>query len=261
MDLPDLVEHSFHQHGNWQGLSLGWVTTVWLAHLLSEADHRLNSRPAVGRAPAERPCRPARQRPVRGLDLTDDRLASVLRTLSDDGALGPAFERALTRTRRRVYDLRPERVRVDQHHRQRLRAGDRRRPVPVRPQPGPAAGPAPTQGHAGHPRPAGPAGGHRGGRRPPRRRPALPAGHRPRAQRPGPARAAATSATARWPAWPRGPGVAFHRDYYLCPLPVVHLPPAALAAEVAAVSRGEQPAPRIARVPATGTPAPPGRWR
>src|SRR5687768_13962722 len=78
MDLPHLLEQYFHQHGNWQGLSLGWVTTVWLAHLLSEADHRLNHvQPwAEQRLTTLQHCT---QQPVRGLDLTDDRLANVLR--------------------------------------------------------------------------------------------------------------------------------------------------------------------------------------
>lgn len=111
MDLPQLVDQHFHQHGNWQGLSLGWVTMVWLAHLLSEADHRLNHvQPwAERRLLTLRTCT---GQPVRGLDLTDDRLASVLRTLSDDAAW-TTFERALTRAVVRVYDLRSERVRVD----------------------------------------------------------------------------------------------------------------------------------------------------
>lgn len=111
MDLPHLVDQHFHQHGNWQGLSLGWVTTIWLTHLLSEADHRLNHvQPwAERRLLTLRTCT---GQPVRGLDLTDDRLASVLRTLSDDAAW-TSFERALTRAVVRVYDLRPERARVD----------------------------------------------------------------------------------------------------------------------------------------------------
>ena len=42
LDLPRLLDSYFHQHANWQGLSIGWVTTVWLVYLLSQADHRLN---------------------------------------------------------------------------------------------------------------------------------------------------------------------------------------------------------------------------
>jgi len=43
MDLQRLVDEQFRVHGNWQGLSLGWVTVLWLSHILSEADHRLNT--------------------------------------------------------------------------------------------------------------------------------------------------------------------------------------------------------------------------
>ena len=38
---PLLAEH-FPTHGNWVGLSWGWVTVIWLPHLLSEANHRLH---------------------------------------------------------------------------------------------------------------------------------------------------------------------------------------------------------------------------
>jgi len=30
MHLPTLMDHHFPTHGNWQGLSLGWVSTIWL---------------------------------------------------------------------------------------------------------------------------------------------------------------------------------------------------------------------------------------
>ena len=33
---------TFPPHGNWVGLSPGWVTVVWLTHILSQADHRLS---------------------------------------------------------------------------------------------------------------------------------------------------------------------------------------------------------------------------
>jgi len=40
MGLQPLLDEHFPTHGNWVGLSLGWVTVVWLTHILSEADHR-----------------------------------------------------------------------------------------------------------------------------------------------------------------------------------------------------------------------------
>jgi transposase len=111
MNVPSLLEQHFPQHGNWHGLSIGWVTTIWLAHLLSQADHRLNHvQPwAASRLLTLRSCT---QQPLQPLDLTDDRLASILRLLSSD-THWRSFERALNRTLIRVYDLRPTRVRVD----------------------------------------------------------------------------------------------------------------------------------------------------
>src|SRR5437667_8366668 len=111
MDLPTLLDSYFVPHGNRQGLSLGWTVTVWLAHVLSQADHRLNQvQPwAARRLETLRACT---GQPVQELDLTDDRLADVLRTLADDTCWANC-ERALGRTLLRVYALPAQRVRVD----------------------------------------------------------------------------------------------------------------------------------------------------
>ena len=42
MGIAELIDENFALHGNWQGINLGRVITGWLAHILSEADHRLN---------------------------------------------------------------------------------------------------------------------------------------------------------------------------------------------------------------------------
>ncbi len=42
MGVAALLDEHFPQHGNWQGVSLGTVVVVWLSHILSQADHRLN---------------------------------------------------------------------------------------------------------------------------------------------------------------------------------------------------------------------------
>lgn len=42
MGLQPLLDEHVPTHGNWVGLSLGWVSVLWLTHLLSEGDHRLN---------------------------------------------------------------------------------------------------------------------------------------------------------------------------------------------------------------------------
>jgi transposase len=41
MGLPTLLDTHFPTHGNWTGLSLGWVSTIWLSSILSRGDHRL----------------------------------------------------------------------------------------------------------------------------------------------------------------------------------------------------------------------------
>jgi hypothetical protein len=35
MGVPARLDEHFPTHGNWVGLSLGWVTVVWLTHLLT----------------------------------------------------------------------------------------------------------------------------------------------------------------------------------------------------------------------------------
>src|SRR6266508_4470614 len=77
MNLPQLLDAHFLVHGNRQGLSFGWTTVIWLTHLLSHADHRMNRvQPwAERRLDTLRGCT---GRPVQGLDLTDDRLSDIL---------------------------------------------------------------------------------------------------------------------------------------------------------------------------------------
>src|SRR5260370_25123537 len=41
MGLPTLLDNHFPTHGNWTGLSLGWVSTIWLSSMLSRGDHRM----------------------------------------------------------------------------------------------------------------------------------------------------------------------------------------------------------------------------
>jgi signal transduction histidine kinase len=36
MELPTLIDQHFLAHGNWYGLSMGWVSTVWLSSIISQ---------------------------------------------------------------------------------------------------------------------------------------------------------------------------------------------------------------------------------
>jgi len=111
MGLVELLDRHFPTHGNRVGLSLGWVSTLWLTHVLSQADHRMNHVQswAEQRLETLRGCSDAR---LEVRDLSDDRLADVLRDLSDD-TRWREFEQELTGQLVRVYDLRPGSVRLD----------------------------------------------------------------------------------------------------------------------------------------------------
>ena len=42
MGVPELLDEYFKPHGNWESMSLGWTTAIWLTHIMSERDHRMN---------------------------------------------------------------------------------------------------------------------------------------------------------------------------------------------------------------------------
>src|SRR6266852_3592529 len=83
MGIARLLDEHFPTHGNREGLSLGGVTTIWLTHVLSEADHRMNRVQSWTERRLEtlRGCSDAT---LEVRDLADDRLADVLGYLSDD---------------------------------------------------------------------------------------------------------------------------------------------------------------------------------
>lgn len=111
MQVPKLVDECFPTPGNWEGLSLGQVVSVWLTFMLSEANHRLSHvEPwAERRVQTLSTCLGTA---VRALDFSDDRLAAALAYWSEDSAW-QEFERRLNAHTLRVYDLPPQRVRID----------------------------------------------------------------------------------------------------------------------------------------------------
>jgi transposase len=111
MALPTLIDTHFPAHGNWYGLSLGWVSTIWLSFILSRGDHRLvHVEPWV--ANRLYTLETVTGQAVERLDFTDDRLESVLRHLSDD-TRWVQLESSLNQHLVRVYDLSTERIHVD----------------------------------------------------------------------------------------------------------------------------------------------------
>jgi transposase len=111
MGLQPLLDAHVPTHGNWVGLSLGWVSVLWLTHILSEGDHRLNH-VAPWATQQLHTLQACTGQPVHPLDLSDDRLATVLEALSDDTRWNTC-EGALNQHTLRVYDLQPACVRLD----------------------------------------------------------------------------------------------------------------------------------------------------
>jgi transposase len=111
LQLAELLDSYFPTHGNWQGLSLGQVVCIWLTYILSQADHRLSHVQdwATRRLHTLQALTSAA---LVALDLSDDRLARVLRYLSDAQSW-QHFEQALNRQTLRVYDLSAHTVRLD----------------------------------------------------------------------------------------------------------------------------------------------------
>ena len=111
MELPTLIDTYFPAHGNWYGLSLGWVSTIWLSSILSRGDHRLvHVEPWVANRLFT--LQTMTGQAVERLDFTDDRLESILRHLSDD-TRWVQLESSLNQHTVRVYDLSTERIHVD----------------------------------------------------------------------------------------------------------------------------------------------------
>jgi transposase len=111
LGLPGIIDRHLKRHGLQQGLSWGWVTVIWLAHMLTEGDHRKQPVQAWVRQASETIKRISGQE-VGELDFTDDRLMLLLRRLSK-AATWEAIETELGHNVLRVYELEPKRVRLD----------------------------------------------------------------------------------------------------------------------------------------------------
>lgn len=111
MQVAELLDKHFPTHGLRKGLSMGELTLVWLVHVLSQSDHRMNRVQdwASRRLSTLHGCGLESLTP---LDMTDDRLADVLRLLSDDERYR-AFEQEWMGQLLRVYALDASCVRLD----------------------------------------------------------------------------------------------------------------------------------------------------
>lgn len=111
LGLPGIFDRHLGRHGLHQGLSWGWIATIWLAHILTESNHRKQPVQAWVKQAQETIMRISGQQ-VRELDFTDDRLTLLLRRLSKP-ATWQAIESELGQSILRVYELTPKNVRLD----------------------------------------------------------------------------------------------------------------------------------------------------
>ncbi len=111
LGLPEIFDHHLVRHGSHQGLSWGWIATIWLAHILTESNHRKHPVQSWVKQAQETIVKITGQQ-VHELDFTDDRLTLLLRRLSKP-ATWQAIEVELSRSILRVYELTPKTVRLD----------------------------------------------------------------------------------------------------------------------------------------------------
>jgi transposase len=111
LDLAAVIDQALGRHGNHQGLSPGGLASVWIAYILSEADHRKSA--VEDWADQRRHCLSRLTgQPLRRVDFSDDRLGRLLRRLAEPDAW-QAIEAALWRQSVLVYQLQPTAVRLD----------------------------------------------------------------------------------------------------------------------------------------------------
>lgn len=111
LGLPSIIDNHLRRHGLQQGLSWGWIATIWLAHILTQSNPRKQPVQSWVRQAHETIERITGMQ-VNELDFTDDRLTLLLRRLSKPETW-QAIETELGRSILRVYELKPERVRLD----------------------------------------------------------------------------------------------------------------------------------------------------
>src|SRR3954468_2304430 len=83
LQLPDALDRHYPPHPLHQGLSNGWLITVWIAYILSRADHRKS--PVQDRAHSlQHTLEAPIGQPIRPVEFSDDRLTSALKRLDAD---------------------------------------------------------------------------------------------------------------------------------------------------------------------------------
>ena len=112
MHIQATIDHVVETHGNWEGLSPGWIITIWLIHILSEHSHCMD-RVREWVAKRLHVLQELTGQTLTELDFTDDRLAICLHKLSQT-SVWQKIEAQLGTHILRVYQLGEEpTVRLD----------------------------------------------------------------------------------------------------------------------------------------------------
>ena len=82
LGLPEVLDRHLGNHGNHQGMSNGWLATIWLAYVLSQSDHRKSSVQEWADDLRHTLEELSGQTLRPGIELNDDRLGIVLHRLS-----------------------------------------------------------------------------------------------------------------------------------------------------------------------------------
>jgi transposase len=109
--LPEILDRHLPPHPLHQGLSNGWLIAVWIAYILSRADHRKSPVQAWAQN-LQLTLETFVGQPIRPVEFSDDRLTLVLKRLGDPAAWVP-LEADLWQVHCDVYALPVERVRLD----------------------------------------------------------------------------------------------------------------------------------------------------
>ena len=94
LQLPEILDRHFPAHPLHQGLSNGWLTTVWIAYILSRADHRKSPVQAWAEELQHTLETLIGQR-IRPVEFSDDRLTLLLKRLDTQTGLGVLGSRPL----------------------------------------------------------------------------------------------------------------------------------------------------------------------
>lgn len=111
MGIQAILDDVVTPHGNWEGLSPGWVMTIWLMHILSEHNHLMEPvQEWVSRH--KYTLEGLTGQSIRELDFADDRLGICLKYLHEK-EVWFAAEAQMGEHQIRVYHLSTDRIRLD----------------------------------------------------------------------------------------------------------------------------------------------------